>query len=364
MVQKKNPGKLRYGFTTGSCAAAAAKAATMCLLHRQVITQVEIDLPDNGKVSFNIKRCEFDSHHACCSVIKDAGDDPDITDGAEITATIIFKKKPGITITGGTGVGTVTKPGMEIPVGMAAINTVPRQMIEHSVEEALQNHPEIKGAEVTISVIGGEKLAKKTLNPRLGIVGGISIIGTTGIVIPYSIDAYKASIAQALDIAAACGCRRIVLTTGRRSEKYAQHEFALSEESFIQAGDFIGYSLEQCVRKNIPGAIIWGMTGKISKLAAGHLYTNISDSQVDIGFLTELAADCGLPEEKLNELKSAVTANHLRRLLPEHYVQIFCNNLCRLAAEKCRDQIGDKLQIECIISDYNGVILGRYPAGE
>jgi cobalt-precorrin-5B (C1)-methyltransferase len=242
---------------------------------------------------------------------------------------------------------------------------VPRQMIENSVRKVTRNKLDGKGLQVTISVPAGEELAKRTLNPRLGIVKGISILGTTGIVIPYSVNAYKASISQALDVAVACGCHRVVLTTGRRSEKFAQGELvSLREECFIQAGDFIGYSLGECARRHLAQVTIWGMTGKISKLAAGHFYTNVSDSRVDIGFLAEVAAGCGVSDETLNDLKAAVTANHFRRLLPQEYSKDFCDRLCRLAAVKCRNRTGGKLGVECVISSYDGAVLGRADAGE
>ena len=155
----------------------------------------------------------------------------------------------------------------------------------------------------------------------------------------------------------------MVLTTGRRSEKFAQSELSLAEESFIQAGDFIGYSLEECVNKRIARVFVWGMTGKISKLAAGHLYTNVSDSKVDMGFLAEVAAGCGVPDEKINNLKAAVTANHFRKLLPSEYAREFCDELCRLAAVKCQEKTGGNLEVECIMTSYDGVILGRGDAG-
>jgi cobalt-precorrin-5B (C1)-methyltransferase len=355
---------LRSGYTTGACAAAAAQAATIALLQQETVNQVQTDLPGAAQASFKVNRCVFDRGQASCSVIKDAGDDPDVTHGAEIWATVSWKDEPGINITGGRGVGVVTKPGLEIPAGMAAINPVPRQIIERSVTKVTRNKLKGKGIQVTISVPSGEKLAKRTLNPRLGILGGISILGTTGIVIPYSVNAYKACISQALDVAVACGCHQVVLTTGRRSERFAQSELALAEECFVQAGDFIGYSLEECVRSGLHKVIVWGMTGKISKLAAGHLYTNISDSKVDIGFLAGVAAGCGVPSETINYLKAAVTANHFRRMLPPEYHRDFCDQLCRLAARKCRDKTGGKLELEFVMSSYDGNILGRANAQE
>jgi len=357
-IARKKGQPLRSGYTTGACAAAAAQAATIALLKEEVVNQVQVDLPGANQVNFKVNRCAFDRTQASCSVIKDAGDDPDITNGVEICATVRWKGEPGIDIRGGKGVGMVTKPGLEIPVGMAAINPVPRQMIESSVREVMPSK-DGRGVEVIISVAEGEKLAKRTLNPRLGIVEGISILGTTGIVIPYSVNAYKACISQALDVAVACDCRQVVLTTGRRSEKFAQSELALAEECFVQAGDFIGYALEECVRKGVAKATIWGMMGKLSKLAAGHLYTNVSHSRVDIGFLAGVAASCGIPHKMVKTLRSAVTANHLRKMLPPEHTREFCTQLCLLAARKCREGAGGKLEAECIMTSYDGIILGR-----
>lgn len=356
---------MRSGYTTGACASAAAKAAVTALINQMAVQEVEIDLPDNGnRARFRVEKCTFGDTQALCSVIKDAGDDPDVTDGAEICALVSWKTSPGIEINGGEGVGLVTKPGLEIPAGMPAINPVPRRMIAGSVREAAGNSLESRGVQVTISVPRGKELARRTLNPRLGITGGISILGTTGIVIPYSVNAYKACISQALDVAIACGCREVVLTTGRRSEKFAQGELAaLNEECFLQAGDFIGYSLEECAERPLDKVFIWGMVGKISKLAAGHLYTNVSDSKVDISFLTGVAASCGIPDETIKLLREAVTANHFRRMLPPEYMKDFCDKLCLLAARKCRERGGEKLEVECIMSSYDGDILGRAHAG-
>ncbi len=360
MIPKREKGgPLRYGYTTGACATAAAQAATIALLKQEAVDQVQVDLPGEAQADFKVNQCVFNRTQASCSVIKDAGDDPDVTHGAEIWATVSWKDEPGINITGGKGVGVVTKPGLEIHVGMAAINPVPRQMIERSVRKVARNKLDGKSIQVIISVPKGDKLARRTLNPRLGIVGGISILGTTGIVIPYSVNAYTACISQALDIAVACGCTKVVLTTGRRSEKFAQSELALAEECFIQAGDFIGYSLRECAKRRLARVIVWGMTGKISKLAAGHLYTNVSDSRVDIGFLAGVAASCGVPYKMVKVLHGAVTANHFRRMLPPEHTREFCAQLCLLAAGKCREGAGGELEVECIVTSYDGIILGR-----
>ncbi len=357
-----NKRALRTGYTTGACAAAAAKAATIALFKQTVVERVEIYFPSGQRVLFAINCCTFDNNKASCSVIKDAGDDPDVTNGAEIRATVCRDGGSGIHIHGGIGVGRVTRPGLEVAVGMPAINPVPGQMIIQSIEEARGDELDSRGLAVTISVLEGERLARRTLNSRLGIIGGISILGTSGVVIPYSVNAYTACISQALNVAAASGCRQVVLTTGRRSEKFAQKELNLPEECFIQAGDFIGYSLLECARRGLAKATIWGMIGKMSKLAAGHLYTNVSDSRVDIGVLIRLAADCGVPEEAIQVLREAVTANQFRKLLPPEYSGSFCNSLCLLAAKKCGEHVNGKVQIECIVTDPEGAILGRASA--
>jgi cobalt-precorrin-5B (C1)-methyltransferase len=359
MVKRQDKQHLRTGYTTGACAAAAGRAAATVLLNQETLEQVSVDIPGAGTTVFKIYKCSFDSSQASCSIIKDAGDDPDITHGAEICTTVSWTNQPGITITAGEGVGTVTKPGLEIPVGLAAINPVPRRMIEEAVKETIGSKLNKKGILVSVSVPAGRKLAGKTLNSRLGIEGGISILGTTGVVIPYSISAYKTCIVQSLDIASACNCHHVVLTTGRRSEKYAQNELALQEECFVQAGDFIGFSLKECSKHPFIGVIIWGMTGKISKLAAGHLYTNISDSRIDIGFLAEVALDSGIPRQIIEPLRSAITANQFRRMLPSEHVRSFCDRLCSLAAIKCSEAVSGNMNIECIMSSYDGVILGR-----
>ena len=365
MTMRKKGGVLRFGYTTGTCAAAAARAAMLALLSQKPVEQVTISLPQNGgQVSFPIFKCGFDEGQASCSVIKDAGDDPDVTDGAEIRAGVSLKKEPGIEIFGGEGVGRATKPGLEIPVGVPAINQVPREMIESAVREVAGSGLEVGGVRVTISVPEGEKLAKRTLNSRLGIIGGISILGTSGIVIPYSAESYTACISQSLDVAVAGGCREAVLTTGRRSEKFAQNEMPeLAEGCFVLAGDFIGYSLEECAKRSLAKVIVWSMVGKMSKLAVGNLYTNVSDSRIDISFLVEVAANCGVPGEIVKPLRKAITANHFRRMLPPEYTRDFGDGLCRLAARNCREKTGGKCVVECIMSDAEGIIIGRADAG-
>src|SRR5579859_4865098 len=209
-VPPRNRKGLRTGFTTGACAAAAAKAAARCLVRNTVLTEIETTLPNRMTVTFPLKRSELTSTGAICSVIKDAGDDPDCTHGAELIAEVELRSEPAIEIRGGDGVATVTKPGLGLEVGAPAVNPVPRRNITEMIEQEIVASP-YRGAIVTISVLGGEEMAKQTINARLGLIGGISILGTTGIVRPYSTAAFKASVIQAIDVARERGLSELVL---------------------------------------------------------------------------------------------------------------------------------------------------------
>lgn len=351
--------QLRKGYTTGACAAAAAKAATLALVGQAPVCEVEIALPAGCPAVFKIENLVFNKREASCSVIKDAGDDPDVTNGAEIRATVSYSDVPGIVLKGGEGVGTVTRPGLEVPIGSPAINPVPRHMIMEAVLEASRD----RGIQVVISVPRGRELARKTLNSRLGIIRGISILGTTGIVIPFSVDAYTACISQALDVAAASGCPDVVLTTGRRSEKFAQREIKLPEQCFVQAGDFIGFSLAESAQKGLAGVTIWGMPGKISKMAAGHMATNVRDSHLAMGFLMKVAANVGISPQIIDSLTGTRTANQFFSQIPAGYVSALAAELCRLAAIECRRSVAGRLEVECIMADYEGNIMGRASNG-
>ena len=350
---------LRTGYTTGACAAAAAKAAAQVLLAQQRVEQVEIPLPSGRRVTFPVGRCEIRPDSACCSVVKDAGDDPDVTDGAEIRAAVSWIEGDGVVVEGGEGVGVVTKPGLGLPVGVAAINPVPRQMIAIAVAEALGPTVPGRGVRVVITVPAGEAIARRTLNRRLGIVGGISILGTTGIVVPFSASAYTASIAQALGVAVAAGCREVVLTTGRRTERFGQGLLDLPEEAFIQVGDFIGFALEECARRGLQRATLCLMIGKLSKIAAGHLQTHVNNSRVEQAFLAQVAAECGASPATVEAISGANTSRHFAEIALERGATAVFGRLCQLAAERCHAHVGGNLSVECILVDFTGAALGR-----
>lgn len=350
---------LRTGYTTGACAAAAAKAAAISLSAQREVSQVEISLPGGGTAGFQVESCVFGPAEARCSVIKDAGDDPDVTHGGRICATVRWVEQSGIAIGRGEGVGLVTRPGLGLEIGSPAINPVPKMMIASSVEEVLGLDPSGPGVEVVISVPGGAELAKRTLNERLGIVGGLSILGTSGIVRPFSTSAYQACIAQALNVAVASGLVRVVLTTGGRTEKYARAVRPLPEEAFIQMGDFVGFALGQCAAKGIPDVAIVAMIGKMSKIAAGVFQTHASHSRVDTGFLAEIARSCGLPPDMVSRTRESNTARHFYEILPEPEAGRVFSRLCEVAAGRCRQHTRGRLNVECILVAFDGQVLGR-----
>lgn len=299
--------ELRHGYTTGACAAAAAKGAARMLREQRVVDEVELVLPRGERVLFRLRGQEFDDSAAACFVVKDAGDDPDVTNGAEIHARV--RREPlnrsgarnMVFVDGGRGVGTVTKPGLGVGVGNPAINPVPMRMITEGVKEEFSVICLPQVLYVTISIPNGEELAKKTLNARLGIVGGLSILGTTGIVRPISAKAWTDTLDAALDVARAGGCEMVVLSTGRTSEIVAQKAVTqnpvpgtgkpLPEEAFVMMGDHVGYALRACARKGVRRVILAGQFAKLLKIACGHEQTHVSSSELDLKMLAEWLHD-------------------------------------------------------------------------
>jgi cobalt-precorrin-5B (C1)-methyltransferase len=304
---------LRTGWTTGTCASAAAKAATTALDTGQIQHAVEVGLPDGQRVSFPVDACTLSATQAEAVVVKDAGDDPDVTHGARLTATVRWRDEPGIELDGGVGVGVVTKPGLGLEVGGPAINPVPRTMITQAVGEAvdLAQH----GITVIISVPDGERMARKTTNARLGIIGGISILGTTGIVRPFSTASWRASVEQAISVLAAQGENTVVLCTGGRTEKGAMKLLPeLPEVCFVEVGDFTGAALRKVVEHRLSHVIFAGMAGKLTKLAAGVLMTHYTRSKVDLALLADITRAVAGSEDLAAQTANANTARHAAEL--------------------------------------------------
>ncbi|MEU8421225.1 cobalt-precorrin-5B (C(1))-methyltransferase [Micromonospora sp. NPDC048835] len=313
---KVRPTALRTGWTTGACATAAAKAAVTALVTGVSQQEVEIGLPAGQRVRFPVERCEVAGSppaRAEAVVVKDAGDDPDVTHGAELTATVNWTDAPGLRLAGGAGVGTVTKPGLGLAVGGPAINDTPRRMIGEAVAEVV-DLSEV-GVRVVISVPRGEIMARKTTNRRLGILGGISILGTTGIVRPFSTASWRASVVQAVHVMAAQGERTVVLCTGGRTERAARALLPdLPEVCFVEVGDFTGAAVTAAVGDGMTGVVFVGMAGKLAKLAAGILMTHYTRSKVDLSLLGEVTAGAGGDPSLVAAVTEANTGRHAYEL--------------------------------------------------
>ncbi|CAN5346076.1 cobalt-precorrin-5B (C(1))-methyltransferase [soil metagenome] len=356
-MEKVKGEKLRTGWTTGTCAAAAAKAAARALASGEAQEEVEIRLPRKGeerRVRFPVERCEVGEGGAWAEavVVKDAGDDPDVTDRAHLTARVSWREEPGLELDRGEGVGRVTRPGLGLAVGGPAINDVPRRMISYSIGEVLD--PEERGVRVVISVPGGEEMAEKTTNARLGIVGGVSILGTTGIVRPFSTAAWRASVGQAVNVMGAQGYETFVLSTGGLTEKAAMRLLPdLEELCFIEVGDFTGHALKGAVKNGLERVFFVGMVGKLAKLAAGIMMTHWTRSKVDNDLLARITTEAGGGEELIKEVKGANTARHAYELWRAAGLEKAPHLLCKLAAENLSEFAEGKLEVYVIMVDFD-----------
>lgn len=350
---------MRTGYTTGACATAAAKAAAVALLTRQPVRDVTIHLPIGRDATFALASCDLSPDSCRCAVVKDAGDDPDVTHGAEIRAEVRWCDRPGVHLRGGEGVGVVTRPGLGLEVGGPAINPVPRRMIVEAVTQVAGPSIVERGLDVEISVPRGVELARKTLNGRLGIVGGISILGTTGIVQPWSTAAWRASVDQAIDVAAANCQRHIVLTTGGRSEKFAMALLPLPEVAFVEMGIFTGAALRRCVDRQVERVTLGGMVGKFAKLAQGHFQTHVAGNQVDPAFLADIAARAGADPDIQTEIQGANTARHVQEIVQAAGLNRFFQILTEEVVVRGRAYARDKLEVGAILFDFDGSVLGR-----
>jgi cobalt-precorrin-5B (C1)-methyltransferase len=350
---------LRTGFTTGACAAAAATAAARALVTGAAPSEVELVLPNGAAARFAISRAEVTAARATCAVVKDGGDDPDATHGAEIVATVALRDVPGVELRRGPGVATVTKPGLGLELGAPAITPVPRRHIAAAVQAELTGIG--AGAVVEISVPRGEELARATLNARLGLVGGISILGTTGIVRPFSAEAYGAAVARAVDVARAAGLDEVVFSTGARSEACAMRLHpGLPEEGFVQVGDCVGLGLRRAARRGFDVVRVFAMVGKLTKLAAGLMQTHASRGEVDRGLLAALAADAGAPAPACRAIAEAMTARGALEIAARSgAAERVAAALCRRAAERCAAHAGGALRVVIALVGFDGAVLAE-----
>ena len=348
--------KLKAGFTTGTAAAAAAKAAVLALLDKHPPTEVRVTLLTGDFIKIAVHMCFVENAFtASATVIKDAGDDPDATHRAEIGARVtLLKPEKGIVISGGPGVGRVTRPGLEVAPGNPAINPGPEKMIRESVKQVLDKFGAARGAAVEIFVPEGEKIAKHTLNARLGIIGGISILGTTGVVKPMSHEAYIATISSGMSVARAAGSDVVVCTTGRRSERYAQALFSdLPEPAFVQIGDYFEKSMHMARNSGFSQAVLAVFFGKAVKMAQGAAHTHAAKSRMGLETLAQWVQQ-RCPEKKLaRQVASANTARSAFFIIRDNCPEMFADTTGRMIASAA-GFAGPDLKIRAIIFDYEG----------
>jgi len=346
--------KLRSGYTTGACAAAAARAACTALLREERINTVDVVFPDERVVSFDVTTQILDATTARASIIKDAGDDPDVTNGAEIVAEITISASSSsqheIIVKGGTGVGMVTKPGLPVAVGSPAINPVPMRMIEQNVRLALEHNQADTGrtVDVTIIVPRGLELAGKTLNERLGIVGGISILGTTGIVKPVSADAWTATIISSMDVASANNVTEIVLSTGRTSERCYQETFAPPEEALVMMGDYLEFSLKAARKYPFTTVHIATMWGKLLKGAMGYKQTHVRHGALDTGAVEEFFKLLGIDHALVEKIEGCNTAREILEILEANQARNVIKQVCEYARSEYEKICSTRIAIHLV----------------
>ncbi|WP_300451073.1 cobalt-precorrin-5B (C(1))-methyltransferase [Accumulibacter sp.] len=362
----------RTGFTTGACSAAAARAATLGLLTGEVPGNVVCLLPNGQQASFAVLDGRVDlsaagpTAHAV--IVKDAGDDPDATHGAHLTADVrLLPRRAGeIELLGGAGVGTVTREGLGLAVGGPAINPVPQRNIRDNVRAVAGELLRHDGLAVTISVPGGEDMAKKTLNARLGILGGISILGTTGIVRPYSTASFRASVVQAVDVAAAQGQSRIVFTTGGRTEKFAMRQLPeLDEVCFVQMGDFVKAAFQSAVKRAMAHIYVGAMVGKLTKMGQGLAVTHAWKAEIDRDLLAESALAVGAPADLVASIRAAETARFAaERLTVLGLTEAFHRQLAQRAMRSLRARYPGPYRLTILVCDFEGRFIVRVDEDE
>ena len=352
--------RLRCGYTTGTCAAAAARGAAELLLTGKLPPAVRIDTPAGIPVEVELLQPSSGPGWAACAVRKDGGDDPDATHGTLIFALAERQKVPGVDIDGGEGVGRVTRPGLDQPVGAAAINRVPRQMIAAQAAQALSAHGCDGGLRVVISVPEGERLAAKTFNPRLGIVGGISILGTSGIVRPMSEAALIDSLRLEEDMLAAAGAADIVVTPGNYGETFAREVLGLGLDHWCTCSNYIGEAIDHAAGLGFRSLLLVGHVGKLCKVAAGVMNTHsrVADSRRET--LCTHAALCGGDRETVEELYRTITTDDAVELLDRAGLrETVMVSLTRAMDEQLKRRAGEGMEIEAICFSNRYGILGK-----
>ena len=347
--------KHNHGYTTGSCAAGAAKGAAFGLLQGAIPDTVDLTTPADVTLKLSLIHRRVGKDFAECAVRKYSGDDPDITNGCEVYVRVTRSEANGVRFIGGDGVGLVTKPGLQISQGEPAINPVPRSMIKDSLKEVLGKHG---GIDVSVTVPEGKKLAKKTFNERLGIVDGISIIGTTGIVRPMSLDSFKVSLLCGLDVAKAAGHDAIVLVPGSIGETGFLKHFNVSKYQVIQMSNFVGFMLDEAVKRGFSNVIIGGHPGKLAKLIRGDFNTHSSKSKPANDVLIKIFKRENLSTAVVNKLNDSSSVEGMVEIIKEHnFMQVF-DRIADDVQSSAERYILSKANIGTILFDMRKSIIG------
>ncbi|MBB3020731.1 cobalt-precorrin-5B (C1)-methyltransferase [Microvirga lupini] len=362
MDESKPAGPLRRGWTTGACATAAAKAAYLGWRTGECPDPVEIVLPGGARPAFSLALTEMIEGGARVGIVKDAGDDPDVTHGALVIATVrAGQPGSGVTFRAGEGVGTVTRAGLPLPPGEPAINPVPRQMIRDNLEKAARGIDGPMDIDVEISIPGGEAIAQKTLNPRLGILGGLSILGTTGVVVPYSCSAWIHSIYRGIDVARAGGLDHVAGATGSTSEKAVQALYNLPDHALIDMGDFAGGMLKYLRRNPVPKVTIAGGFAKMTKLGQGLLDLHSRSGAVDLAWLSERLLEAGAEPSLAEQARGANTALEVLEIakgLGLPLADVVAQYAWQTASRALRNS---DIALEITVFDRDGRLVGRVP---
>jgi len=348
----------RKGYTTGSCATAAAKVAALMVLRQQVINQVSIVTPSGVTLRLNVEQPLICGQQASAAIRKDGGDDVDATHGMLIFAQVALNDSGSISIVGGEGVGTVTRKGIGLPVGSSAINRTPSHTIEEAVREVIG--PE-RGAEIVIFAPEGEERAQKTYNGRLGILGGISIIGTTGIVTPMSEESWKRSLALELEMKRAQGMTSVILVPGNHGERFVQEQMQLSGDRVVTMSNFVGYMLQETQRLGFRRVVLVGHLGKLIKVAAGifHTHSHIADGRMET-LVTRLAL-MGAPHELLQAVFECSTTEAAMELIEQHGLQAVYNDIAQAICARINQMLRfavQPLQCDAVLFSFDNIVLG------
>lgn len=350
---------VKTGLTTGACAQATAKACALMLTTGDIVDYIDIELPNGETHTVSLINQKLSENCVCCGVIKDSGEERnDVTNGIEICCEIRTKKDAGIDIIGGKGVGKATRHGLAVKVGESAINPTPRKMIMRDLCDIL---PPDKGYTVEISVPKGEEIAQATYNPRLGVVGGISIIGTTGIVKPKSEESYKKSLMVELSVAQAAGYKTLFIASGYLGERLLTGKYNIEPQRIIKVGDHLGFMLKACLEKKFSKVMVIGHIGKLAKVAAGLFNTHSKSGDARMETIAAYAAARGAAKEVVREILNLSLAEASIDLLNKYNLMRVFDDIAQKVTQRCQQHCGDKLEVTSAVLSLKGDIIGRYP---